>query len=47
MDSKLSEVKVGMHQDSVLSLFLLAMVVDDVSTLARHGVLGEFVYPDE
>ena len=42
VDSELSgefEVKVGMHQGSVLSPFIFAVVVDVVNELAREGVL--------
>ena len=49
LDSELSEefeVKVGMHQGSVLSLFLFA-VLDAVTELARDGVLIEFLYADD
>ena len=48
MDSELLEefeVKVGMHQGCVLSHFLLAVVVDVVTELAR--VLGELLYADD
>ena len=41
------EVKVGMHQGSVLSPFLLAVVVDVVSEFAREGVLSELLYADD
>ena len=44
MDSELSEefvVKVGMHQGSVLSPFLFAVVVDAVTEFARDAVLSE------
>ena len=47
VDSELSEefeVKVGMDQGSVLSLFLFAVVVDVVIELAREGVLSELLY---
>ena len=50
MDSELSElfeVKVGMHQGSVLSPFLFALVVDDVTEFAREGVLSELLYADD
>ena len=43
VDSELSEeleVKVGMHQGSVLSPFLLAVVVDVVTEITREGVLS-------
>ena len=49
MDSELSEefeVKVGMHQGSVLSPFLFAMVVDVVTEFAR-GTLSELLYDDD
>ena len=38
MLSEKSEVKVGMHQESVLSSFIFVVVVDVVSELAREGV---------
>ena len=38
------EVKVGMHQGSVLSPFLAVVVVDVVTDLAREDVLGWLVY---
>ena len=47
VDSLLSEefqVKLGMHQGSVLSPFLLAVVVDAVTEFAREGELSEFLY---
>ena len=47
MDSELSEefeVKVGMHQGSVLSPFLLAVLVDVVTELARDGMLSELLH---
>ena len=50
VDSELSErleVKVGMHQGSVLSPFLLAVVVNVVIELAREGVLSELLYADD
>ena len=50
MDSELSEeleVKVGMHQGSVLSPFLLAVVVDVVTEFAREGAISELLYADE
>ena len=50
VDSKLSEefeVKVGMHQRSVLSPFHFAVVVDVVTEFAREGVLGELLYADD
>ena len=48
VDSELSEgfeVKVGMHQGSLLSPFLFSVVVD-VTELARDGVLSELLYDD-
>ena len=50
LDSELSEefeVKVGMHQGSVLSPFLFAVVVDVVTEFAREGVLSELLYDDD
>ena len=50
MDSELSEefeIKVGMHQGSVLSHFLFTVVVGVVTEFAREGVLSEWLYPDE
>ena len=47
VDSVLSEefdVKVGMHQGSVLSHFFSAVVVDAVIELAREGVLTDLLY---
>ena len=41
------EVKVGMHQGSVLSPFLLAVVVDVVAEFARVGTLSELLYADD
>ena len=49
VDSELSEefeVKVGMHQGSVLSSFLFAVVVDVVAEFAREGVLSVLLYDD-
>ena len=49
VDSELSEeleVKVGMHQGSMLSHFLFAVVVDVVTEFAREGVLSELQYAD-
>ena len=41
------EVKVGMHQGSVLSHFLLTAVVDVVTEFAREGALSELLYADD
>ena len=49
VDSELSEefeVKVGMHQGSVRSPFLFAVVVDVVTEFAREGALRELLYAD-
>ena len=50
MYSELSEefeVKVGMHQGSMLSPFLLAVVLDAVTEFTRDGELGEVLYADD
>ena len=50
VDCELSEefeVKVGMHQGSVLSPFLFALVVDVVTEFAKEGALSELLYDDE
>ena len=41
------EVKVVMHQGSVLSTFLFAVVVDVVTEFAREGALSELLYADD
>ena len=41
------EVNVGMLQGSVLSPFLLVVVVDVVTVFAREGVLSELLYADD
>ena len=48
--SELSEdfvIKVGMHQGSVLSPFLFAVVIDVVSEFARDSALREILYADD
>ena len=48
--SELSEqfgVKVGVHQGSVLSPLVFAVVVDVVTEDARNGLLGEMLYADD
>ena len=45
--SEVFEVRVGMHQGSVLSPFLFALVVDVVTEVAKWGVLGELLYADD
>ena len=50
MDSELLEqfeVNVRMHQGSVLSPFLFAVVVDAVTEFARVGALDELLYADD
>ena len=50
VDSEMSEeieVKVGMHQGSVLSPFLFALVVDVVTEFAKEGALSELLYADD
>ena len=50
VDSELSEefeVKVGMHQGSVQSHFILAVVVDVVTELDKKGALSELLYADD
>ena len=50
VDSVLSEefeVKVRMHQGSVLSAFLFALVVDVVTEFAGVGALSELLYADD
>ena len=41
------EVKVGVHQGSVLSPLLLAIVVDVITESARRGVVDELLYADD
>ena len=40
------EVKVGVHQGSVLSPLLFAIVVDVTTENARRGVVNELLYAD-
>ena len=40
------EVKVGVHQGSVLSPLLFAIVVDVITENARRGVINELLYTD-
>ena len=40
------EVKVKMHQGSVLSPFLFAVLLDVVTEFAREGALSELLYAD-
>ena len=50
VESELSEefeVIVGMHQGSVLSPFLFAVVIDAVTEFSREGALSELLYTDE
>ena len=50
VDSELSEefeVKVGMHQGSVLLPFIFAVVVDVVTEFAREDVLSLLLYADD
>ena len=41
------EVKVGVHQGSVLSPLLFAIVVDTITENARRGVVNELLYADD
>ena len=41
------EVKVGLHQGSVLSPLLFAAVMDVVSNEARSGLSSDFLYADD
>ena len=45
--SKRFEVKVGLHQESVLSPLLIAVVMDVVSSEARSGLPSELLYADD
>ena len=41
------QVKVGVHQGSVLSPLLLAIAVDIITENARRGVVNELLYADD
>ena len=41
------DVKVGVHQESVLSPLLFVIVVDVISKKARRGVVNELLYADD
>ena len=41
------EVKVGVHQGSVLSPLLLVVVVDVITENARRGVVNKLLYADD
>ena len=41
------EVKVGVHQGSVLSPSLFAIVVDVITENARRGVVNKLLYADD
>ena len=45
--SKEFEVKLGVHQGSVLSPLLLAIVVDVITENTRRGVVNELLYADD
>ena len=50
VDYELSEEfedEVGIHQGSVLSPFLFAVVIDVVTELAREGAISELLYADD
>lgn len=40
-------MKVGVHQGSMLSRLLFAVVMDEVTKDAREGVMKEFLYADD
>ena len=46
-DSRAFNVKVGMHQRSVLSLLLFIIVLEALSTEFRVGLLMELLYGDD
>ena len=41
------EVRVGVHQGSVISPLIFAIVVDAVTEQARKGILNEILYADD
>ena len=41
------EIKIGLHQGSVLSLLLFAVVMDVVSSEAKIGLPSELLYADD
>ena len=41
------DVKVGVHQGSILSPLLFALVMDEVSKAIRKGVVKEMLYADD
>ena len=45
--SKEFEVKVGLHQGSVLSLLVFAIMVDMVTESVRNGLMSEMLYVDD
>ena len=47
MRLKLFVVKVGVHLGLVLSLFLFAVVMDEVTKDIREDVVKEFFYADD
>ena len=50
MGSELAEeflIQVGVHQESVLSPLLFAIVVDVISEKAREGLMNEIWYADD
>ena len=47
LSEEFEEVKVGMHQGSVLSPFLFALVLDVVTEFARGCALSELLYADD
>ena len=41
------EMKIGVHQGSVLSPLVFAIVVDLVTENVRNGMMSEMLYPDD